>query len=145
MTKGHRLRAPSNDGGLLAVPPLAEVATQFTRNEQRLAGWDHDFQGRRAGVLRGLVHREVMAAACQFLRSHGLDVPERGPCSGDLLITPLVITGHQPELFHPGVWVKNFATATLAREAGSFARWMAAASSRNRNTKDPGSPYSELK
>jgi hypothetical protein len=116
MTKGHRLRAPSNDGGLLAVPPLAEVATQFTRNEQRLAGWDHDFQGRRAGVLRGLVHREVMAAACQFLRSHGLDVPERGPCSGDLLITPLVITGHQPELFHPGVWVKNFATATLARE-----------------------------
>ena len=26
MKKGHRLRAPSNDGGLLAVPPLAEVA-----------------------------------------------------------------------------------------------------------------------
>ena len=23
----------------------------------------------------------------------------------------MVVTGHQPELFHPGVWVKNFAVA----------------------------------
>ena len=32
MKKGHRLRAPSTDGGLLAVPPLAEVAAHFTRD-----------------------------------------------------------------------------------------------------------------
>ena len=95
MKKGHRLRAPSNDGGLLAVTPLAEVAAHFTRTAARLAGWDHDFQGRRAGILRGLVHREVIAAACHFLRRHELDVPEIGPCSGDSVITPLVITGHQ--------------------------------------------------
>ena len=120
MKKGHRLRAPSNDGGLLAVPPLAEVAAHFTRTAARLAGWDHDFQGRRAGILRGLVHREVIAAACHFLRRHELDVPEIGPCSGDSVITPLVITGHQPELFHPGVWVKNFATAALARAHGGL-------------------------
>ena len=42
MKKGHRLRAPSNDGGLLAVTPLAEVAAHFTRTAARLAGWDHD-------------------------------------------------------------------------------------------------------
>src|SRR5262249_55485525 len=28
---------------------------------------------------------------------------------------PLFVAGHQPELFHPGVWVKNFALAGLAR------------------------------
>ena len=120
MKKGHRLRAPSNDGGLLAVPPLAEISAHFTRDADRLAGWDHDFQGRRAGILRGLVHREVMVAACNFLRRHGLDVPGIAPCSGDAVITPLVITGHQPELFHPGVWVKNFATAALARAHGGL-------------------------
>ncbi len=121
MKKGHRLRAPSTDGGLLAVPPLTEVAAQFTRAAERLAGWDHDFQGRRAGVLRALVHREVMAAACQFLRRHGLDTPEQGPCSGDgTMVTPLIVTGHQPELFHPGVWVKNFATAAIARSHGGL-------------------------
>ncbi|MFM8584445.1 MAG: hypothetical protein ACKOFW_23545, partial [Planctomycetaceae bacterium] len=28
---------------------------------------------------------------------------------------PWIVTGHQPGLFHPGVWVKNFAVAALAR------------------------------
>ncbi len=27
---------------------------------------------------------------------------------------PLIATGHQPDLFHPGVWIKNFLTARLA-------------------------------
>jgi hypothetical protein len=120
MKKGHRLRAPSNDGGLLAVPPLGEVSAHFARDAARFADWDHDFQGRRAGILRGLAHREVMMAACKFLRRNGLDVPEIAPCSGEHVITPLVITGHQPELFHPGVWVKNFATAALARAHGGL-------------------------
>ena len=122
MKKGHRLRAPSSDGGLLAVPPLSEVAGQFARTKDRLAGWDHDFQGRRAGVLRAMVHRQVMGAACAFLRRHGLEAPETGPCSGGdpTLVTPLVVTGHQPELFHPGVWVKNFATAAIAKAHGGL-------------------------
>jgi hypothetical protein len=28
----------------------------------------------------------------------------------------LILTGHQPELFHPGVWIKSFATGSLARK-----------------------------
>ncbi len=34
---------------------------------------------------------------------------------------PVIVTGHQPELFHPGVWVKNFATAKAAKACGGFA------------------------
>src|SRR5207247_2113197 len=30
----------------------------------------------------------------------------------------LLFAGHQPELFHPGVWLKNFALHRLAREQG---------------------------
>jgi hypothetical protein len=33
----------------------------------------------------------------------------------------LVMAGHQPELFHPGVWVKNFALHGLARQTQSTA------------------------
>ena len=29
---------------------------------------------------------------------------------------PLIVTGHQPELFHPGVWIKNFAAGGIAGE-----------------------------
>ena len=31
---------------------------------------------------------------------------------------PLIVTGHQPELFHPGVWIKNFAAASIAGASG---------------------------
>ncbi len=31
---------------------------------------------------------------------------------------PLIITGHQPELFHPGVWIKYFATHRVAQLVG---------------------------
>lgn len=34
---------------------------------------------------------------------------------------PIIVTGHQPELFHPGVWVKNFAACGLARKLGGVA------------------------
>ena len=34
---------------------------------------------------------------------------------------PVIVTGHQPELYHPGVWVKNFATARAAKACGGFA------------------------
>ncbi|MFO0892483.1 MAG: hypothetical protein U0790_25490 [Isosphaeraceae bacterium] len=114
--KDNRLRAPSTDGALLAVPSLAEASAQFPRTSERLAGWDHDFQGRRADRLRRMVRSEVTAAARQFLSSHGLDVPEVPAPTAEGPLPPLVVTGHQPELFHPGVWVKNFATAALARE-----------------------------
>jgi hypothetical protein len=31
---------------------------------------------------------------------------------------PWIVTGHQPELFHPGVWIKSMATVELARAMG---------------------------
>ncbi|TWU26109.1 hypothetical protein [Bythopirellula polymerisocia] len=34
---------------------------------------------------------------------------------------PLIFTGHQPELFHPGVWYKNFSAARLAKASGGTA------------------------
>jgi hypothetical protein len=34
---------------------------------------------------------------------------------------PLFLAGHQPEWFHPGVWIKNFALAGLARRHGGAA------------------------
>src|SRR5262245_33203561 len=118
--KGHRLRAPSTDGALLAVPPLEEADAQFNRTARALASWDYDFQGRRAGRLRAQVHREVIAGAKSYLASHGLDVQEVVPPPGAQVPTPLIVTGHQPELFHLGVWVKNFATAALASMHGGL-------------------------
>jgi hypothetical protein len=115
LMKAHRLRAPSTDGALLAEPPLDEARARLAANADRLARWDHDFQGRAAGRLRAMARRQVLERAREFLGRHGLDVPA---LPADAATVPLVVTGHQSELFHPGVWIKNFAAAAVAREAG---------------------------
>ncbi len=109
MTARH-LRAPSTDGALLAEPPLHMAGGQAAANAARLSAWDYDFQGRRASWLRPQIRREILQLARGFLRRYGLEAPET---SGGAE-TPLIVTGHQPELFHPGVWAKNFAAAAVA-------------------------------
>jgi hypothetical protein len=54
---------------------------------------------------------QVLEAARAYHRRFGLDLPADPP-----LDVPFLVTGHQPELFHPGVWIKNFAVAGLARK-----------------------------
>jgi hypothetical protein len=106
----HRLRAPSVDGGVLAEPPLAEAGATLAEDAARLDAWDHDFQGRRAGRLRAMARQQVLDRARAYHERLGLDLPSPADPAGRL-----IVTGHQPELFHPGVWVKNFAVAGLAR------------------------------
>jgi hypothetical protein len=112
----HRLRAPSADGTLLAEPALAGVARTLASNAERLSRWDHDFQGLRADRLRTLARGQVIERARALLSRYGCAMP--GAAAGQP-VEHLVVTGHQPELFHPGVWVKNFATAAIARQPGA--------------------------
>ncbi|WZO96523.1 hypothetical protein EP7_003516 [Isosphaeraceae bacterium EP7] len=108
----HRLRAPSGDGALLASPSVAEASALLVRNSSTLSGWQHDFQGRSADRLRAMARSQALQASRRYLESHGLDVPAM-PTRAEF---PIVVTGHQPELYHPGVWVKNFCVARLARQ-----------------------------
>ena len=110
----HRLRSPAGDGSLLADPPLPQAAAALDANIDRLHHWDHDFQGRRAPRLRAMARSQVIHLAKAYHERYGLDVPTT-PASFDRM----VVTGHQPELFHPGVWVKNFAVAGMARASGA--------------------------
>jgi hypothetical protein len=100
---------------LLAEPPLSEAGVRLDENAARLASWDHDFQGRRAGRLRAMARHQIVEKARDYHRESGLDLP-------DLPAHPArwVVTGHQPELFHPGVWVKNFAVDAIARAHGAI-------------------------
>lgn len=109
----RRLKAPAADGALLAAPPLPEAGTLLERNGRFLETWDHDFQGRRASWLRPRARNEVAARARSYLARFNLTAPEQVSTAH-----PLVVTGHQPELFHPGVWVKNFAVGGIAAESG---------------------------
>ena len=62
---------------------------------------------------------ELLAEAVRYTASYA-EVPHRAasaPADAGLLF----LAGHQPQLFHPGVWFKNFALGHLARKHGATA------------------------
>jgi hypothetical protein len=111
--QAHRFRAPKEDGAILAEPPLDRAPELLNANRTRLASWDHDFQGRRFSVLREKTRADAFDAARRYHETAGLDLPSTPDPD-----RPVVVTGHQPELFHPGVWVKNFAVFGIAAASG---------------------------
>ncbi len=110
MTAVPRRRAPRDDETVLADPPLVQVGALLAENRQRLAGGP-DILGKALAELRELARPEVLTAAEKYLCAAGEPVPFFSS-------TSLVVAGHQPELFHPGVWVKNFALQGIARAHG---------------------------
>ncbi len=110
------LRAPREDGAALVEPPLADVAALVGRNVQLSRQHDYDFHGRSLGDLAGEARLELVEEARRWTEAYrDVDLP-----SGDT-DTPIYLAGHQPQLFHPGVWFKNFALGRLARRDGAIA------------------------
>jgi hypothetical protein len=105
------LRAPDQDGAILAVPPLADVGSLLEANRHALASPVPDLLGQPWSELRRRARQTALAAAGAYLSAFAEPRPD---CNS----LALVMSGHQPELFHPGVWVKNFALNGLARALG---------------------------
>jgi hypothetical protein len=108
----HRLRAPQLDGAVLAQPELAQAGRLIDRNRHLLASGPIEVLGRSLAELRPLARRSALLSAQEYLRSAGEPIPSTDEAS-------LLLSGHQPELFHPGVWVKHFALNGLARQHGA--------------------------
>lgn len=107
----HALQAPAADRAVLAHPPLNDAARLLAHNGRCLEKNTTLIFGRSLGDLRREARAAVLEAARHYLVSAGEPAPA-GSARSDV---PLLVAGHQPELFHPGVWLKNFALHGLAR------------------------------
>src|SRR6266851_7095715 len=101
-------KAPQQHGAIVAEPPLADAERLVAANRQRLASIDLHLLGRSWADLSRQARQLAVAAAKEYLQQAG------EPVAG-FDDTSLLMAGHQPELFHPGVWVKNFALNGLAK------------------------------
>ncbi len=72
---------------------------------------DYDFQGRRLSVLCRKARLELLEAARRWTAAY-CDVGPTPIDSQGLIF----LAGHQPQIFHPGVWLKNFALGRLAEK-----------------------------
>jgi hypothetical protein len=104
----RRLRAPQEDGAALIDPPLAQVVALIAANRAKLAEFD-----RRAGFPTG-----YRATARFELYGQKAWTPQPDE--------PVIMAGHQPTLFHPGVWLKNFLLSSIAQTVGGRALNMVA-------------------
>lgn len=108
MTVHERQKPPAGHGEVLCSPPFDEWAALVERNAAAVAGWP---EGLRA--LRERARGETMAEAVRFSAEIGVSGTAAHPDGR------IVMTGHQPELYHPGVWVKDFLVDRLAGETGA--------------------------
>lgn len=106
----HELQAPRQHRGVLLFPAPEDWTPLFEKNQQHLCQ-QVDLQGRSLAALRELARSELLDAAKGYTSSYR-DLPEVSPTG------PLLLAGHQAELYHPGVWAKNFALHRLGKQLG---------------------------
>jgi hypothetical protein len=93
-------KAPAEDGQILLWPHPQELIAQTERNHQRLSTSQSRVQNRPLSELRRAMRSWI---------GHASDEQ------------PLIATGHQTELYHTGVWVKNVLIDTVATKLNGAA------------------------
>jgi len=128
MNTGRRLRAPQEDRGVLVDPPWSTWAQLTETSAADRSHDDCDLGGIRLAALAREARREFIEAATDYTRAYrDVAVPAGGgPLAGGLeaggngeRLPRVVAAGHQPELYHPGVWAKNFALSRFAAQVGA--------------------------
>jgi len=114
---GRRLRAPRESGSTMIEPPPDDLAAIVEENLALGRQASYDLHGRCLGEVSRQARGELLAAAFRWTTAYrDVDPPPEEAAEGAIFLA-----GHQPQLFHPGVWFKNFALAALARRHGATA------------------------
>ena len=108
-------RVPTGNGQTLCVPPWDTLEDLLLANGKYRQAYSCDIQGRSLAQLAEEARTAALAEASAYTRSY-TDAPGEVLADG-----PLILSGHQPDLVHPGVWLKNFAAAGLAASSGGTA------------------------
>ncbi|SFJ32504.1 hypothetical protein [Planctomicrobium piriforme] len=135
LVAGERLRAPTQNADIFSRPDMSRGRGLAEQNAQSLNRAEITIGGRSLQALRTWT-RQVCVQSAQDWMQQALGIapavdstaPHPQPLSpeyrGEGGVHPAVqsgllfVTGHQPSLNHPGVWVKNVAVAHLARCSG---------------------------
>ena len=84
------------------------------KNVQLRSAADYSLQGRSLAELSRQARAELLDAAQTWTAAYReANLSSRDPQG------LIFLAGHQPELFHPGVWFKNFALGAVARQHGA--------------------------
>lgn len=103
----HTVRAPAEHGHSLQVPALVDARPLVETNRSLLKSWNVELAGRSLVTLREELASKLPRLALEHTQRYRDVSPDGWDEQG------LVLSGHQPRLFHPGVWFKNYALSSL--------------------------------
>lgn len=109
----QQFRAPRQDGQSLVWPPLSSVDTLLDTNRRV-----HQSLPAELAALRDEARSGLIQQALQYTRQYrdaGLLTETATPSC------PIIMSGHQPTLFHPGVWFKNYSLSQLSAQQKALA------------------------
>lgn len=107
---------PAGHGEVVERPAYDSWHRLLEANREAAARWGFAVAGVPADRVRAQARADLISVAGTF--SEKLGVALDTPGGGD---EPIVLTGHQPDLYHPGVWVKDFLLDRLAHDTGATA------------------------
>jgi hypothetical protein len=117
--------APESSGARLIAPPVVpspgtgSIEALVDNNRLLRTALDLTIGDMRLHELVAATRRELLMVATEYTGSYR-DV-DRSSTIAEKVTRPLVMGGHQPELFHPGVWLKNSVLDAYARQVDGVA------------------------
>ncbi len=105
---------PLRSGEAFCVPPIVQWDALARDNAAALDRVTVPLAGVPLAELRRQARPEVLTAAAAYAQA--LSLVAAAPRAGN----PLVVTGHQPSFFHPGIWLKHLVVDRVARDAGGI-------------------------
>jgi len=111
------LRVPRYDDAIFARPDLSQLISDAEENRRMFGACSRDRSGKIISSLRTWARSAVLAEAAKYtseLTGKTVELPQ------DFNERLLLITGHQPALYHPGVWVKNLLIGNVARKTAGL-------------------------
>src|SRR5205814_617544 len=111
-----------DDGAALIDPPLSQAAAMIESNRARAATWDQ-LSGAPFSQWRAKAH-ENLVTYCKGQARSALPLMNPQPAAkpkSRMATRPFILSGHQPTLFHPGVWLKNFLLSAIREQVDGAA------------------------
>ncbi|MCA9127348.1 MAG: hypothetical protein KDB22_09685 [Planctomycetales bacterium] len=101
-------RAPAGDNSALIEPDLDQLVSHVSEANATSSGSGLEFCGNALDQVQAEARREVVELAVRYTSAYQSIDPV------EFVQQPIILSGHQPELFHPGVWFKNFLLSAIA-------------------------------
>ena len=108
-------RAPREHGEAFVEPSLDQASRVLQANRRMLS------KQQLFATIRHQARRQLIGDALRYTSVYRTPDWLAGQSVDELLDRPIVMAGHQPVLFHPGVWFKNFALSHVAQQTGALA------------------------